>query len=1063
MDFTAAPETYKEYRKVFNKYKELYGNQTAVFYQVGSFYELYDVVNKKTAQQWCNVKEIVEILGIQLSIKAAATGDNNLNETQDIELFFAGFPDYTLHRWAAKLTQSGWTVVVVEQKKDWRGKVEDRIVSRILSPGTHNENTTPDAAWVVSIWLEEKGVGSSATPSYGLVALDLTTGTTTIFQGNTRGKHSVWSADEALHFFQIHSPREVLLLWRGDSYTQPSDANIRRIFGIPKGIQIHFRQAIPSQQGSLEIPLVREELLKKFYKPYTILPIRESLQIGNTPFVERSLCALLRFIEDHFAMTKPGTIHNPISWNPTKNMLCGNNALSQLNITGDAPGSDNNNNHNECILALFNKCQTSMGKRAIRERILTPLIDVGEINRRLDRVSDAIDKSAFYTQPLALMFDLPRLHRKILNGNPAGGDILSLYQTYTQILALSCLVPANLYEGLAPSENDIQRVIDAFNHFFSVAKAEKADAHITFLKPGICPAVDDIEEKISQVYVAVRKWMEAFHSPDLRIEEKEKMPISVRGTKQIIQSIQMRASSNNELHTEPYKGLECKITKSVGHSIEAPFLERANEKILGLRAQLAARLEEALPQICIDFYTRVTGNTPTGNTTNTTYDIWSIMELFVEEVDCSVCFAKVAIERGFNRPTILPPTSQDTSSSFKATALRHPLIEALATRSKYVTHDVELGSSSFGWLLYGMNASGKSSLMKAIGIATILAQSGSFVPATNLEITPFERVMTRILNVDNLWAGLSSFAVEISELRDIFMRADNKTLVLGDELCSGTESVSATALVAAGIGYLLKKRSRFVFATHYHDLMKIPEIKDAMGLSVWHLKVRYDPTEDILIYERTLSPGAGSTLYGIEVAKALGMPQDVLDESILFRKALLGEKMEETLSPSAWNPNIVAKVCELCQSNISLEVHHIRPRVEASSHSRFPDNGLARDDARNLIVVCAKCHDANHAGKLTIKPLTDTSVGQRRLSGGGDDDNDGVATVTSTTILSSVSNSRKSSGKLPKWTPEQEDIIQNTITSCKGIPLKLIRGKLLREHQIVISESMLGKMIAATL
>ena len=1010
-----APETYREYKKVYDKYKELYSS-CAVFYQVGSFFELYDVVNKTTGESWCNVKEVIDILGIQLSIKSTEDGET--------ELYFAGFPDYTLHRWAAKLTQIGWTVAVVEQKKteNWKGKVEvSREVTRVLSPGTHNENApVQEAAWVAAIWLEDH---ATHTPTYGLAAIDLTTGATTTFEGHTRGKQQVWSADEALHFFQIHSPRETLFLWRGDTYSQPGEAAVRRIFGIAGNKQIHFRQALPSQQNSLEIDLAREELLKKYYKPQTILPVREYLHIAGATATERALCCLLRFIEDHFSLTKQ--LQEPTSWNPKKNMLCGNNALAQLNIIGE--------NLQDTVLGIFNKCITPMGKRAIRERLLTPLIDVAEIELRLDRV-ESVGALSSVEQPLVLMFDIPRLHRKVMNATLTGGDVLGLFQTYLQIQKLCGIVNGDLFAKVMPAPEEIQLMVNSWERFFSVEKAEKADPHITFLRRGISQEVDELEDKIAKVYIEVRSWMGAFNMPDLKIEERDKVPISIRGSKQIIQAIQ----KNPMPLGAKYENIECKITKSVGHSIEAPFIERANEKILSLRAQLAAKLDEVLPQICIDYFTACGSGT-----------IWYKLEEFVEEVDCSLCFAKVSKERGFYRPKLLPNMG---GSSFKAKALRHPLIEVLPSRSKYVTHDVTLGSNSedaqsFGWLLYGMNASGKSSLMKAIGIATLLAQCGSFVPARELEIAPFERLMTRILNVDNLWAGLSSFAVEISELRDIFMRADNKTLVLGDELCSGTESVSATSLVAAGISYLLRKGSRFVFATHYHDLLKIPAIQEAKGLSVWHLKVRYDPGEDILIYERTLSPGSGSTLYGIEVARALGMPQEVLEESIKFRRALQGEKVEEELVGSSWNSSIVSKACEVCGATLQkdLEVHHIRPRAEAAASRRFDDDGLARDSVRNLIVVCSKCHDAHHSEKIDISPILDTSAGQKRSP-----------TTSATSLLSSSSRQRSTK---EKYSSEQLEIIQKTITSCKGLSLKLIRGKLIREHEIIISDSALAKFV----
>jgi DNA mismatch repair protein MutS len=127
-------------------------------------------------------------------------------------------------------------------------------------------------------------------------------------------------------------------------------------------------------------------------------------------------------------------------------------------------------------------------------------------------------------------------------------------------------------------------------------------------------------------------------------------------------------------------------------------------------------------------------------------------------------------------------------------------------------------------------------------------------------LRPFKKLATRILNQDNLWAGLSSFAVEMSELREILAVADDQTLVLGDELCAGTESISGTAIVAAGIQHLYKAGSRFVLATHLHDLMKLPKVTSLPCLKIWHLHVEYNPIKDLLIYHRTLREGPGSTI-----------------------------------------------------------------------------------------------------------------------------------------------------------------------------------------------------------
>jgi DNA mismatch repair protein MutS len=219
--------------------------------------------------------------------------------------------------------------------------------------------------------------------------------------------------------------------------------------------------------------------------------------------------------------------------------------------------------------------------------------------------------------------------------------------------------------------------------------------------------------------------------------------------------------------------------------------------------------------------------------------------------------------------------------------VRHPLVEKTASRVKYVTHDISLGNiNSNGWLVYGMNASGKSTLMKATGLAVLLAQAGCFVPAKSMKLAPFKAIYTRILNQDNIFSGLSSFAVEMSELRDILNNSNKYTLVLGDELCAGTESISAQALIASGIQWLSKSNAKFIFATHLHDLPQIINT-EALNVSIWHLLVHYDPITKKLIYDRQLRPGPGSSIYGLEVARAMDLPMEFIEAAIENRNKIV--------------------------------------------------------------------------------------------------------------------------------------------------------------------------------
>jgi DNA mismatch repair protein MutS len=341
-----------------------------------------------------------------------------------------------------------------------------------------------------------------------------------------------------------------------------------------------------------------------------------------------------------------------------------------------------------------------------------------------------------------------------------------------------------------------------------------------------------------------------------------------------------------------------------------------------------------------------------------------------------------------------------------------------------------------------MNASGKSSLMKAIGICVLLAQVGSYVPATSMVLRPYKKLATRILNQDNLWAGLSSFAVEMSELREILAVADHQTLVLGDELCAGTESISGTAIVAAGIQHLQKAGSQFVLATHLHDLMKLKVLKSLPGLCVFHLHVEYDPIHDVLVYHRTLKEGSGSTMYGLEVAKALHLPSDMIEYAFQIRRELLGETSIEEAQVSAWSSSLIRHTCSVCGSMITkeLEVHHLEQRKDAVQKRN--KDGQALNHLRNLATLCQTCHAKHHAGVLHVGPVEDTSEGPiRSIIDVSIYAHDSSAAVTTKTIKKSI------------FTKEQIESIKSIQQQHPGLHSKLLVFQVQKQYGFSITEA----------
>ena len=338
---------------------------------------------------------------------------------------------------------------------------------------------------------------------------------------------------------------------------------------------------------------------------------------------------------------------------------------------------------------------------------------------------------------------------------------------------------------------------------------------------------------------------------------------------------------------------------------------------------------------------------------------------FVTLID--IVYAKSSIAKKYNycKPTIV----EANKSFINAKGLRHCLIEHIQTNEIYVSNDITLGSGNInGILLYGTNAVGKTSFIRSIGISIIMAQSGLYVPSMEFIYKPYNYIFTRILGNDNIFKGLSTFAVEMSELRTILRLADKNSLILGDELCSGTENTSAVSIFVAGIQKLHESNSSFIFATHLHEIVNFDEITNLDSVVLKHMEVIYDREKDMLIYDRKLKDGPGNSMYGLEVCKSLSLPQEFLEAAYNIRMKYHPESSSLlSLKTSHFNSKKIMSLCEKCGKNMGKEVHHLQHQQDANDDGiiKTPDNIFHKNNLANLMTLCEECHDDFH--KKTVK------------------------------------------------------------------------------------------------
>jgi len=953
------------YQKVYIEYSAKYKGDVAVLLLVGKFYELYDMIDKQTGEGFNTTKKAAEKMNITLK-----------TETRGEETFMkAGVPEQTLHKFAQMLTQDGWTVVVVDQIRDTGGNVIDRVPVRILSAGTHFETATSERMSLACLYITADTIGASV--------IDITTGEAFSFESS--------SPDEILHMFQVYSVKETLVY---QTDIQKDENTLRTMFSI-RGLLHISSNPIPPTFYS---PVWRETYFTKMFRLKSLMPVLKTLYLPEerNTVLEIALTCVLRFMEDHFPQ-QCDTLHSHIVHIPSRYVRVSNNMLEQLNMIVQKGRTS--------VLDLVDKTHCSIGKRALRERMLRPVTDPIELEARwteIDWILGHPVETGEATISMRGIGDLPRLHHRISCGNIRVNDVLLLWKTYTY---MECLF-MDLVDGpLAMPSHEVASIrsyIQRFQYTFDEKKAfdSSEGGSNGYLTEKAGPKTHILEERIKGIQgLWLRQWATFCqrHGMDenafsIRREESGELFFECpRYMKKQLEPALLQSGHFTQLKME--------IKASGPITITCDQLSKMLSTCYSCYMERDKVFQEEMAVACDILWDEIV-------------PIQSAWIEWIGRVDCTLALAAVSSSLHWVRPTV------STSSCLDIEGLRHPLLEQMNTRFEYVKHNVRLDEKEHGWLVYGVNASGKSSLMKATGIAVLLAQAGCFVPATHMKFRPYTATFSRIWSHDNLWAGLSSFAVEVGELRDIIQHAGERSLVLGDEVCSGTESISATALVASTLEHLDSKGTHFMFATHLHDLLHVKDFLPREGISVWHLSV-IRTTEGKLIYDRRLQRGSGSATYGLEVARAMGLPFSLMERALEIRKGLDREGSIKSL----YNQNVFREECAHCHTRIvsTLHTHHIEEQANGGSHH-----------VRNLAVLCEDCHVKHHSGEINVERLRVTSDGLERVE---------RLHVTSDGLERAVVEKSNKIQKA-KYNEEELNVIKQSIYTLKGRPLARIRSDL---------------------
>jgi DNA mismatch repair protein MutS len=972
-----------EYFELTTKYQTKYGEHTIVFLQVGAFFEVYGIKHNETQEiTGSKIQEFTQLTNLNIADKKSTTDGN---QTQSI---MAGFRDYQLDKYIKKMIDGGYTVVVYTQEKEKEGSNSFiRKFHSVHSSGTYisfdTDGSTQSSNSIMCIWMETyKPFGTTATTTNenlvcGVAIINIFTGKSYLFEYQIPYMLNPTTFDELERCVSTYHPSEVLFL---SNFTPQDVQSILTYSGIRSNVirKINI-DACEKAQNCMKQKYILH-LLSTFYQPDTYNVCSE---FRENHIATQSYCYLLNFIQEH----NPDLIRKielPTFSNTTNRVVLANHTLKQLNMIDDSSNDGKSCGRLSSVVSFLNKCSCAMGRRLLTYQLLHPTFDETWLEAEYTAI-DTMRKNMGLLQVNGLrkqiqqIRDMEKILRQLVSRKmypsslyylTKGVEILqyinSNYQEYgeylmpdqedpcywihTQTTQFVEFVNRNVYMDICHTTNSTQSFDQ---NIIRPTVSTELDTMIQ-TKEDYTKSFESIKVYFNQLMRTAENTTNA-DMEYVKIHETDKQGFSLVMTKKrgllLQKTLDGMKTPEGLIHINdsiiiPKKDIKLTHATTSNVEIEFPFLQKICRGLHKIQDDLNGMISRVFFQLL-----------------ETIEKEWfPVLDQFVKyisKLDVLVCKTYISLEYNYCRPEIA--TTQE-KSFVDATELRHVLIERIQTNELYVPNDIFLGKENQdGVLLYGTNAVGKTSLIRSLGISVIMAQSGMYVPCTKFVYKPYTAIYSRILGNDNLFKGLSTFQVEMSELRVILKMADSMSLILGDELCSGTETESALAIFMAGLMDLYHKRSSFIFATHLHEIIHYDEMKELKNnIQLKHLSVIYDREKDCLIYDRKIKSGAGNKMYGLEVCKSLYLPEDFLVVAYQIRnKYHPVAKSGLTDTPSHFNQSKLRGMCELCHKEIGTEIHHLAEQNQANERGFI--GTFHKNHTANLVSICYTCHQGEHS------------------------------------------------------------------------------------------------------
>ena len=841
-----------------------------LFYRLGDFYEMF----------------FDDAITVSRELEITLTGKEC---GQPERAPMAGVPFHAAENYIARLISKGYKVAICEQMEDpkeAKGMVKREVI-RVVTPGTVIESNLLEEKknnYIMSIY--KTGI------YYGVAICDVSTGdfyATEIKENNNFSK--------LLDEISRYTPSEIIV----NTMMFESKSDISKI-------KDRFNVYVSLEK---EDNFVNEtDLLFNMYNILDENGNKISKQDESSLSIP-AINALLTYLTET-QKTNLDHINTIKIYSITKYMALDINARRNLELTEKMRDKSKKGT----LLWVLDKTSTSMGGRLLRRWINDPLIDVKQINKRLDSVKELKDGLILrgdITESLKKVYDIERLSGKIAYGNANGRDLISLKNSVAQLPEIKQI----LAKTESPLLKDLYDELDTLQDIYELIEDSIVEEPPISVKEGgiIKLGYDEEIDTLKKATTEGKTWI-------VNLEAKEREETGIKGLKvgfnkvfgYFIEVTKSNLSMVPERYIRKQTLTNCEryVTEEL-KNLENQILG-AEEKVINLEYKAFTEIREKIE-----------------------HQIQRIQKTsaIVATLDVLVSFATVAEDMNYVKPEV------DETGIIDIKDGRHPVIEKMCSAGEFVPNDTYLDKNDNRLaIITGPNMAGKSTYMRQVALITLMAQIGSYVPASSARIGVVDKIFTRVGASDDLSMGQSTFMVEMMEVATILKEATANSLVILDEIGRGTSTYDGLSIawaVAEHIADTSLCGAKTLFATHYHELTELEEKVE--GVKNYSIAVK-EKGEDIVFLRKIVNGGTDES-YGVHVARLAGVPTNVTKKANEILKTLERRNILNNKAIEKESKKVVAG---------QVDMFNFKLAEVASEFDKIDVNSLTPIDALNTLV-----------------------------------------------------------------------------------------------------------------